>query len=106
MRKQARAQGIGEREVFDADARGFEWDTLEAAFNAPSLFSPRRMVEVRIPSGKPGKEGAEAISNFCANPPTDVILLVTGKAAVPVGAETATIVTGGNIDLPKLKELL
>ncbi len=78
VRKQARAQGIGEREVFDADARGFEWDTLEAAFNAPSLFSPRRLVEVRIPSGKPGKEGAEAISNFCANPPTDVILLVTG----------------------------
>lgn len=78
VRKQARAQGIGEREIFDADARSFEWDTLEAAFNAPSLFSPRRLVEVRIPSGKPGKEGAEAISNFCANPPADVILLVTG----------------------------
>ena len=31
---------------------------------------------------------------------------MTGKAAVPVGAATATIITGGNIDLPKLKELL
>jgi threonine dehydratase len=35
-----------------------------------------------------------------------VAALVTGKAAVPVGAETATIITGGNIDLPKLKLLL
>jgi threonine dehydratase len=35
-----------------------------------------------------------------------IAALMTGKAAVPVGAETATIITGGNIDLPKLKELL
>ena len=78
VRKQARVQGIGEREVFDADTKGFEWDTLEAAFNAPSLFSARRLIEVRLPNGKPGKEGAEALSKFCADPPADVILLITG----------------------------
>ena len=77
VRRQARAQGIGEREVFDADGRDFDWGMLEATFNAPSLFSARRMVEVRLPTGKPGKEGAETISSFCANPPPDVILLVT-----------------------------
>lgn len=76
IRAQARAQGIGEREIFDADGRDFDWDTLEASFNAPSLFSARRLVEVRLPSGKPGKQGGEAIIAFCANPPPDVILLI------------------------------
>lgn len=77
IRAQARAQGIGEREVFDADGRDFDWNTLNASFNAPSLFSARRLIEVRLPSGKPGKDGAEVISGFCANPPPDVILLIT-----------------------------
>jgi len=77
VRRRARAQGIGEREVFDADGRDFDWGMLEATFNAPSLFSARRLVEVRLPSGKPGKDGAEAISSFCANPPPDVVLLIT-----------------------------
>ncbi len=77
VRAQARAQGIGEREVFDADGRDFDWDQLDASFNAPSLFSARRLVEVRLPGGKPGKEGAEVIARFCANPPPDVVLLIT-----------------------------
>ena len=78
VRRRARAQGIGEREVFDADGRDFDWGMLEATFNAPSLFSARRLVEVRLPTGKPGKDGAEAISSFCASPPPDVVLLITG----------------------------
>ena len=77
VRAQARAQGIGEREVFDADGRDFDWNMLDASFNAPSLFSARRLVEVRLPGGKPGKDGAEVIINFCTNPPPDVILLIT-----------------------------
>lgn len=77
VRSRARAQGIGEREVFDADGRDFDWSNLEATFNAPSLFSARRLVEVRLPTGKPGKDGAAALIDFCANPPPDVVLLIT-----------------------------
>jgi DNA polymerase-3 subunit delta len=77
VRRMARAQGIGEREIFDADGRDFDWGTLQASFNAPSLFSPRRLIEVRLPGGKPGKDGGEAIAHFCADPPPDVILLIT-----------------------------
>lgn len=77
VRNRGRSQGIGEREIFDADGRDFDWDTLDATFNAPSLFSARRIVEVRLPTGKPGKDGAEVITHFCANPPPDVILLIT-----------------------------
>ena len=77
VRAKARADGIGEREVFDADGRDFDWGQLSSSFNAPSLFSARRLVEVRLPNGKPGKEGAEVISDFCARPAPDVVLLIT-----------------------------
>lgn len=78
VRAAARAQGIAEREVFDADSRDFDWDTLEATFRAPSLFASRRLVELRLPTAKPGKDGSEAIVGFCADPPPDVTLLITG----------------------------
>lgn len=77
IRARARAEGIAEREVFDVEGREVDWAGLQASFDAPSLFSARRLVEVRLPTGKPGKEGAEVISAFCACPPQDVVLLVT-----------------------------
>lgn len=77
IRAAARAQGITEREVHDAGGRDFDWDPLVASFGAPSLFATRRLVEVRLPTGKPGKEGAKVIAAFCASPPPDVVLLVT-----------------------------
>ncbi len=79
VRAQARAEGIGEREVFDADGRDFDWNQLSQSVNAPSLFASRRVLEVRLPSAKPGKDGAEFITTFCADPPTDVVLLITGE---------------------------
>ncbi|RYZ74535.1 MAG: DNA polymerase III subunit delta [Lysobacteraceae bacterium] len=79
VRRLARAQGIGEREVFDADSRDFDWDALQATFNAPSLFSSRRLVELRLPTGKPGKDGIKAIIEFCQAPPSDVVLLITAS---------------------------
>lgn len=78
VRARAREAGFGEREVFDADGRDFDWSALEATFRAPSLFCAQRLVELRLPTAKPGKEGAEAIVGFCAEPPPDVLLLVTG----------------------------
>nr|WP_219339810.1 DNA polymerase III subunit delta [Luteimonas salinisoli] len=78
VRAKARAEGYAEREVFEADGRGFDWGAVEATFRAPSLFATRRVVEVRLPTCKPGKEGSAAIAGFCADPPADVLLLVTG----------------------------
>jgi DNA polymerase-3 subunit delta len=75
VRARARSEGA-EREVFDADGRDPDWDALSATFNAPSLFSSRRLVELRLPGGKPGKAGAEVITEFCANPPGDVTLMI------------------------------
>jgi len=79
VRARARSEGVDERGVFEADGRDFDWRQLQGGFNAPSLFSARRLIEVRMPNGKPGKDGAEVISDFCAAPPPDVILLITAN---------------------------
>jgi DNA polymerase-3 subunit delta len=42
-----------------------------------SLFATRRLLDLRLPTGRPGTEGAKAINEFCANPPPDVTLLIT-----------------------------
>jgi DNA polymerase III subunit delta len=78
VRMRAKETGFAEREVFDADGRDFDWNTLDATFRAPSLFASRRLVELRLPTAKPGKEGAQVIGAFCAEPPADVVLMVTG----------------------------
>lgn len=79
VRAAARVQGISEREIFEAEGnqREPDWAAMEASFHAPSLFASRRLFEVRLPTGKPGTEGARVISEFCANPPGDITLLVT-----------------------------
>ena len=79
VRAAARARGVSEREIFEAEGnqREPDWSAMEASFRAPSLFASRRLFEVRLPTGKPGTEGARVISEFCANPPADIVLLVT-----------------------------
>ena len=79
VRAAARAQGIAEREVHDMEGRDADWDALAASIHAPSLFASRRLVEVRLPTGKPGNEGSKLICEFCADPPADVVLLVVAN---------------------------
>lgn len=76
IRAAARAQGVTEREVYELDGRDSDWDALEATIHAPSLFASRRLIEARLPTGKPGQDGAKRIARFCADPPSDVTLLV------------------------------
>ena len=75
IRSAARAAGFGERAVLHADAR-FDWSQLTQAARSGSLFSERRMIEVRLPSGKPGKDGAEALLAHAASAPQDVLTLL------------------------------
>ena len=78
IRARAREEGYAEREVFDVDAQ-FDWDELARSASALSLFASRRLFDVRLPTGKPGKDGAEALREYCANPPPDTVLLVTAN---------------------------
>ncbi|HEY0310372.1 MAG TPA: DNA polymerase III subunit delta [Luteimonas sp.] len=79
VRAAARAQGISEREVFQAEGnqREPDWAAMAASLRAPGLFAQRRLIELRLPTGKPGTEGGKLLVEFCADPPADVCLLVT-----------------------------
>jgi DNA polymerase III subunit delta len=75
VRAAARARGYTEREVFTAD-RGFDWGLLEAASDSLSLFAERRILEVRLPTGKPGTQGAKVLEGYAARPAEDTLLMV------------------------------
>lgn len=75
LRELARKCGYIEREVFNAQA-GFDWGQLRSAGSALSLFATQRLLELRIPTGKPGKEGSETISQYCELLPDDTVTLV------------------------------
>ena len=75
LRDLARKTGYVEREVFNAQA-GFDWEQLRSAGSALSLFATQRLLELRIPTGKPGKEGSDAITAYCERLPDDTITLV------------------------------
>jgi DNA polymerase-3 subunit delta len=76
LRARAREMGFSERDVLDADAN-FDWNALAMAGASMSLFASRRLIDLRLPSGKPGKEGSASIIEFCERPPPDTILLIT-----------------------------
>ena len=76
VRAACRQQDYAEREVFDVDV-SFDWQLLRDEANSMSLFSSRRILDVRIPSGKPGREGGQALKEYAANPPEDTVLLIT-----------------------------
>ena len=75
IRGAARQQGYDERQVFSADAN-FDWGNLLLAGASLSLFAQRRLLELRLPSGKPGDKGAAALMEYCANPAEDTLLLI------------------------------
>jgi len=76
LRARARELGYVEREVLDAEG-SFDWNELSMAAASMSLFASRRVLDLRLPSGRPGKEGAAAIIEYCERPPPDTILLIT-----------------------------
>lgn len=76
LRTAARAQGFDERQVFAADAN-FDWGSLLQAGASLSLFAQRRLLELRLPSGKPGDKGAAALIEYCNRPAEDTLLLIS-----------------------------
>ena len=76
IRKTVLSRHIHEREVMTVE-RGFKWTQLHAANTALSLFGDRKLIELRIPGGKPGKEGAQALQDYLAALNPDNITLIT-----------------------------
>lgn len=76
IRQAARAAGCSERSVFTVSGAHFDWSSVLGAAQEMSLFAERRLLEIRMPSGKPGKEGGEALARYCSRLAEDVVTLV------------------------------
>ena len=80
VRRAARHHGCSERHVLDTSERGFNWQDLTQDASSLSLFAEQRLLELRIPNGKPGTEGSKALCEFLNAPPAgDVLLIIAGK---------------------------
>ncbi|TMG80730.1 MAG: DNA polymerase III subunit delta [Betaproteobacteria bacterium] len=75
-RTAARRAGYSEREVLEP-GRGFDWSEFTHAMGSLSLFATKKVVELRLPTGKPGTQGAAAIAAYCERPSAELLLLVT-----------------------------
>ena len=78
IRAAAKKQGFEEREVFHAEAN-FDWNSFSAEANSLSLFASRKILEVRLPNGKPSDKG-EALKAYTIQPSDDnILILITNK---------------------------
>lgn len=76
VRGAARAAGYAERDVFTAEQH-FKWAELKNSAQSLSLFADRKVIDLRIPSGKPGVEGGQALQDYVAHMSPDVLTLIT-----------------------------
>jgi DNA polymerase-3 subunit delta len=76
LRIAARQAGHTERSVHTVAGAHFDWSGLLGSAQAMSLFADKQVIEIRIPSGKPGKDGSEALQRYCQTLSDDVVTLV------------------------------
>lgn len=76
IRAAARERGFTSREVHVAGP-GFRWDELAAAAGSLSLFADKRLLELRLPTGKPGRDGSAAIVDLIGRLGGDLVFVVT-----------------------------
>ena len=94
VRARARSDGYTDRTVFQVD-RYFDWHELSAASSAMSLFAERQLIELRLPTGKPGDAGGKALRAYAASPSPDAVLLI---AAGKIDKRSLSSAWAGAID--------
>ncbi len=75
LRRAAMEQGYTERTSLTVE-KGFDWNELVESGQSLSLFAERRLIEVRLPTGKPGADGGAILSGLAQDPPEDTIVMV------------------------------
>jgi DNA polymerase-3 subunit delta len=76
IRQAAKQAGYTTREVI-AIENGSEWHQLTAEAESLSIFSDKKLIDLRLPSAKPGAEGSKILAAYCRNLPDDTVLLIT-----------------------------
>ena len=89
LRSAAKKQNFTEREVL-LQERGFDWSALLSAGQTMSLFGDKRWVELRIPTGKPGRDGADALKQFAAQ--------IASQSTGPDGPDTVVCIVLPRLD--------
>ncbi|MBL4630980.1 MAG: DNA polymerase III subunit delta, partial [Paraglaciecola sp.] len=77
IRSAATAQGFDERQSLVVDGQ-FSWDTLIEATQTLSLFSSRQIIELELPTGKPGAEGSKVLTSLAQQVNPDVLIVIHG----------------------------
>ena len=106
IRRAARAKGFSEREVLTVE-RTFKWGELLAANQELSLFGDKKLIELRIPTGKPGKDGGAALQAYAKDLSPDNLTMITlpkldwqtAKAAWVTSLQQAAVF----IDIPTIE---
>lgn len=75
IREAARAQGFIERELLQVES-GFDWSELQQVA-APSLFASQKIIDLRLRTGKPGRDGAKVLGEWADDPDPNIILLIS-----------------------------
>lgn len=76
LRTAARRQGIDERETLVVD-KSFRWDVLTLAAGNLSLFGGSKLIDLRIPTAKPGRDGGDMLQRYVAALPSGTVTLIT-----------------------------
>ena len=76
VRRAAKAQGFFERDILTVE-RSFKWGALLAANQSQSLFGDKKLIDLRIPTGKPGKDGGQALQDYVTHLSPDNLTLIT-----------------------------
>lgn len=112
VRAAARKAGHSERVVLEVEP-GFDWNRLNDAAANLSLFGDRRLIELRLPTGRPGTAGSKAISDYCQAPSPDAVLLILTGALdasqrrsgwVNAAAKSGAFVYAWPLPLPQLPQ--
>lgn len=77
IRKTARERGFNSRELHIATT-GFDWPQLVASTSNLSLFAEQRIIELRLPTGKPGRAGGQTIIDLVEQAGPELLFIVTG----------------------------
>ena len=106
LRASCKAHGYLEREKLSVEP-GFDWNTVLTAGQALSLFATKRIIELRMPSGKPGMQGAKALLDYAQSPAPDTILIIISgeiaRAAQNSKWFKALDAAGASIEAPKVQ---
>lgn len=76
VRVAVRQAGYSVREVISVD-QGNEWPQLAVEADSLSIFAEKKLIDLRLPSAKPGSDGSKTLIAYCQNLPTDTVLLIT-----------------------------